>query len=106
MPRMFEVKNRLGVATGYFFDCPGCKMGHFLTVCPYRDANGDCWEFGGDIDFPTFSPDVVSRFVHPHEHTESLCHFFLDRGIFYFLSDSTHSLSGRIVRMKNLGQKT
>ena len=102
MAKLFQVED-MGVTRAYFFDCPGCTRGHFLPVCPYRAENGACWNFDGNLAVPTFRPDVVSRFVHPHTHIEEVCHFFLTTGLFYFFPDCTHSLAGRIVPMKNVG---
>jgi hypothetical protein len=84
---------------GYFFDCPGCQGGHFVTIKPFRAANGASWTFDGDLEWPTFNPSVLSR-VEPTDGGKAMiCHLFVRAGVIEFLPDCTHPLAGQKVRM-------
>lgn len=66
------------------FQCPACNITH--EVC-----------FGvWSIDLP-LSQDSAEVTVHPSilvRHAGGICHSFLQHGIWTFLPDSTHTMSG------------
>lgn len=105
---------------GFYFWCPGCKMGHQF------DAR---WTFDGNMDEPTFSPSLLNGpwWRMPHDwdadtaprnpdgsHAlgpdgihlagafEARCHLFLRSGRLEFLSDCTHELAGQTVDLPEL----
>lgn len=86
------------------FICPGCAAGgpekyaglHELPV----NATGIApvsWDWDGNLEAPTLSPSLLSR-------GHCLCHSFLRQGVFEFLPDSDHPLSGQKVPMPDLPQ--
>lgn len=88
---------------GYMFECPGCGSWHSLRTVP--GGGYPCWEFDGDMEKPTFKPSIISRWdkwVGPQDSghfEEQVCHFFLRKGVFEFLSDCTHSKAGEKLPM-------
>lgn len=89
-----------GVIKGYYFDCPGCGGGHYLTVRPHVANNGASWDFNGSLEAPTFQPSVLERltFSEP-SRSPKICHSFIANGKIQFLSDCTHALAGQTVEM-------
>ena len=96
------------IYTALAFVCPGCVelMGggdglHMLPVnSPQRSPQ---WDWDGDLDAPTVSPSILSRFGPRAEgEPERVCHSFLRAGVFEFLGDCTHSLAGQHVPMPDL----
>lgn len=95
------------------FWCPGCKTTH---------AVGSGWKFNGNYDRPTFHPSVLAmsgHYVrgfkkgdncwctynaqHPDEPAPfqcERCHSFVTDGEIRFLSDCTHALAGKTVRLE------
>lgn len=85
------------------FECPGCGSGHLL---PFKHTKayhtGPLWTFNGDVDNPTFSPSIRSRYNFRGQtdpQTHDVCHFHIKNGQFEFCSDSTHELSGKTAPM-------
>ena len=68
--------------------CPGCDDLHAVTL---TDWDVDT----SDLDAPTVSPSILVS----GGSKNIKCHSFLRRGIWEFLSDSTHSLAGKTVPM-------
>ena len=93
-----------GQVTGYYFDCPGCNGGHFLTVKPYAAENGASWEFNGNLDKPTFRPSVLSRvdFDSAVNKPSIVCHSFVTDGKIEFLNDCTHSKAGQTLELSDV----
>lgn len=103
----------------YAFFCPGCKTWHSV---------GKGWTFNKDFEYPTFSPSILVRSgcKAPHFNKDKdscwctynaeresagenpsifncqLCHSYITNGEICFLSDSTHELSGRTVRLPSI----
>lgn len=69
----------------YWLWCPGCDMAHRID---------DTWEFNGNIESPTFSPSIL---VGGNKGT--VCHSFINDGIWDFLGDCTHKLAGQKIPM-------
>lgn len=86
------------------FVCPGCVAGgpegyeglHMLPVnC--GDVHQPSWDFNGDMERPTLSPSILTQGGYVE-----VCHSYLKDGVFEFLSDSTHPLSGQKVPIPDL----
>lgn len=81
------------------FVCPGCLLFrgaglHMLPVSPIDFK--PFWSWNNDLDFPTLSPSILSKIG------TDVCHSFLTNGVFEFLTDCTHSLSGQKVVIPDL----
>ena len=66
--------------------CPGCKEKHQFIV------SEKAWSFNGDIDKPTFFPDMLVE----QDFPELRCHFNIIDGFIQFLSDSTHEFKDTV----------
>lgn len=86
------------------FACPGCIAGgpegydgiHMLPVnCSLATLGKPSWNWNGNLEAPTLSPSIRSK---GYSH----CHSFLTDGIFNFLKDSDHPLSGQQVPIPDL----
>lgn len=83
------------------FVCPGCVAGgsegydgvHMLAV--NSEVKSPSWNWNGDLEKPTLSPSILSQGY-------SRCHSFLRDGVFQFLEDSDHPLSGQSVPIPEL----
>lgn len=86
------------------FACPGCAEmygGDGLHMLPVNSsAVSPAWSWDGNLDEPTLSPSILTRY--PHPDGERVCHSFLRAGVFEFLADCTHSLAGQHVPMPDL----
>ncbi len=97
------------VAYGYF--CVGCEMRHIIFVKHVDKRH--VWGFNGDLNKPTFTPSILTKYTHPKGHSNAnpapvdydgeyvteICHSFVTDGVIKFLSDCTHSLAGQTVDM-------
>ena len=95
------VNNRGVTYDALMFSCPGCVAGgpegydgiHMLPV--NTENTSPSWQWNGDLEAPTLSPSILSSgYVR--------CHSFLRDGVFQFLNDSTHPLSGKSVPISDL----
>ena len=82
------------------FVCPGCvtedREGiHILPV--NADIDKPSWDWDGNLEAPTLHPSILTT---PHDGP--LCHSFLRAGVFEFLPDSQHSMSGTSVPIPDL----
>jgi hypothetical protein len=93
--------------TSLMFVCPGCKTAgrpgydalHMLPVnSPHIEKPS--WEWDGNLESPTLSPSILTRGGALGK--DGVCHSFLKNGVFEFLTDSTHSLSGQQVPLPDL----
>lgn len=73
--------------------CPGCNEIHVFD---------QRWTWDGNTNEPTFSPSMLSRSPDHVDITKQVCHSFLKKGVWQFLSDCTHELAGQNVPMINL----
>lgn len=86
------------------FACPGCIAGgpdgydgiHLLPV--NTTEYSPSWDFDGNLEAPTLSPSILTH----GGYGKAKCHSFLRSGVFEFLSDSTHPLSGKKVPIPDL----
>ena len=102
--KLYEVVDE-GVKKGYYFDCPGCKMGHSIIARPY-DADTDArWGFNGDVESPTFAPSILARYSSPDGKMVSICHLYVRDGWLHFLGDSRHELAGQSVVMEDITEE-
>lgn len=106
-----EIDDNGHLYTALVFICPGCEDGaspdveykgglHMLPVSgdvPYWRPR---WEWDGNLEAPTLSPSVLSRFH--RGDTEVVCHSFLRGGVFEYLTDSTHAFAGQQVPLPSL----
>lgn len=80
------------------FICPGCaEKTSGLHMLPVNSTvKTPSWDWNGNLDKPTLSPSILTRY------NEDVCHSFLRDGFFEFLGDSTHSLSGKSAEMLDI----
>lgn len=83
------------------FVCPGCLAdgrGSGLHMLPVNTTNkSPSWDWDGNLEEPTLSPSILTGKGSPN-----ICHSFLTKGIFDFLTDSTHPLAGTKVQIPDL----
>jgi hypothetical protein len=79
------------------FVCPCSSYLHMLPV--NTTATSPAWTMTGDVDAPTISPSILTRWGKEPEH---VCHSFLEAGVFRFLDDCTHQFAGQQVPMPDL----
>lgn len=82
------------------FCCPGCALDdhsglHMLAV--NTTEHSPSWTWDGNLEAPTISPSILTTWLETFR-----CHSFLEAGVFRFLEDSTHALSGQSVPMPDL----
>lgn len=77
--------------------CPGCDGLHAMGV-EGDDGSHPLpgiaveWGWDRDLEAPTFSPSI--KVQGGPDGSDAVCHSYLERGRWRFLSDSTHSLAG------------
>lgn len=98
----------------YGFWCPACDTVHTLNTA--------IWTFNGDHDKPTFAPSVLitsGHYVtwykegspcwctynrdhpeHPSRFACTKCHSFVTDGVIRYLSDCTHAMAGKEIKME------
>jgi uncharacterized protein DUF6527 len=80
----------------YVFYCPGCEDNHIINTDPQRSSSYHTLR--GSLKKPTVRASVLLR--GDLSSGKPRCHLFITDGKIHFMKDSTHSLSGRIVKMK------
>lgn len=97
------------------FVCPGCEMPYTLPDGTEHTPSGlhmvavnslnktPQWTWDGNLELPTLSPSILTH-THPYENGMPMgrCHSYLKAGVFEFLSDCTHALSGQFVPIPDL----
>lgn len=85
------------------FVCPGCVAArpgssgiHMLPVNVKEEMDKASWEWDGNLELPTLSPSILTM------GSPFRCHSFLKAGIFEFLQDSEHPLTGQKVLIPDL----
>lgn len=99
-----SVKDGDKVYNALVFVCPGCIVGwregysgvHMLPVNVLENIGKPSWDWNGSLESPTLSPSIRTRI------DNMVCHSFLQDGVFDFLTDSTHPLSGQKVPLPDL----
>lgn len=76
-----------------FISCPGCKHLHPIAIKPEGHPTGQCWDWNGDVNKPTFSPSLLCCAGYP----AARCHSFIRDGNIQFLDDCYHELAGKTV---------
>jgi len=81
----------------YIFYCPGCQVNHLVDTTP---RSGAYHILTGTLEKPTVRASVLV----PGDKRSRVhrCHAFITNGEIEYLSDSTHPLSGRTVKMEPL----
>lgn len=86
--------NKLNEEIGWYFFCPGCNSHHSVDKK---------WTFDGNLESPTLSPSLLTRYKKSGEKEYyKICHLFVRDGKIIYLSDSTHRLSGQTIAMIDL----
>lgn len=101
---MAKFKKIDNTAGQYFFECPGCKEFHAVWTADEGYPH-PIWGFNGDIDKPTVTPSILTRYPANPEATdesERVCHSFITDGNVQFLSDCWHSLAGQTVELPEI----
>lgn len=105
-----QVDDHGHIYQGLTFICPGCALDgqtglHMLPVSGDIPEGRARWDFNGNLEAPTLSPSILTRAAHRRAKKdgewidigEFVCHSFLRNGVFEYLSDCTHALSGQSV---------
>lgn len=91
-----------------FFDCPACAGevliwgdGEPHPAIPFHEVNVGAggWSFNGDLQLPTLSPSVRTRYG---DHLAYTCHFFVKDGRIEYCADSTHKMAGQTVDLPDM----
>lgn len=94
--------------------CPGCEqpaedgeMHGGLHMLPVTGAGRPTWSFDGNLEAPTLSPSILTRYEHARRRRVAggeledvglfVCHSYLRAGVWEFLGDCTHELAGQRV---------
>lgn len=106
--RLQGVADPKGRYVALMFCCPGCaatKEGyaglHLLPVTG-DSALRPTWTFNGDLESPTLTPSILTKFNWDKDGPEIICHSYLTNGVFNFLGDCTHPLVGQQVPIPEL----
>ena len=88
------------------FVCPGCAIndGTGIHILPVNSTTkSPSWDLDGNLESPTLSPSILTH-IKPYVNGQPMgvCHSFLRDGVFEFLSDSSHALSGKSAPMGKL----
>ena len=88
-------------ATGadFLFWCPGCEQHHGVWTTK-SNANGARWTFNGNMVEPSFNPSFLIR----GDEKSPRCHSIIKAGLIMFLSDSSHKLCGKTVKLKPIDE--
>lgn len=125
MARAKLVVDAEGRFRGIRFDCPGCAAamraaraeycgdgGVVLAVDwvpPGYEVSPQCagprWGFNGDLERPTLTPSVLTRFPYGLDQVQVVCHSFVTDGRIQFLGDCTHALAGQTVDLPEIDQR-
>lgn len=92
------------------FYCEGCKRPHAINVSLEGMPK---WGFNESLVAPTFTPSILARYRHPKgysnenpapvgyegEYVTEICHSFVTDGKIQYLSDCTHELAGKTIKL-------
>lgn len=123
MSRAKRVNSISGTFYGIRIKCPGCGE-HLLPTQETPASQGTLprWQFNGDLERPTFSPSILSRWYETSDEGDRMidageplppgmdrypgrdmvCHSFVTDGRIQFLSDCTHALAGQSVDLPDV----
>lgn len=93
---VYQIKNTSGEQKGYMIFCPACKCAHVFD---------ERWNFNGDFFSPTFKPSMLVNASQDQKDASQgelghRCHFYIINGHIQFLSDSTHGMINRTVKLE------
>lgn len=80
-----------GAKTSYWLWCPACDDVVLID---------NTWDFNGDVERPTFTPSLLSRYAAGGQ--ERVCHSFVTDGVWHYLADCTHGRAGQAVPVVDL----
>lgn len=94
---------------GYFW-CPGCQQLHAVNIDENRPPEQPTWQFDGNIESPTLTPDVRVTLGVPKnpedpqtELFNAVCHSQISSGKIKFAKDCTaHSMANKIMPLPPL----
>lgn len=93
---------------GFGHWCPGCGHGHEIDT-EQPNSNKAMWKFNGNMERPTFTPSVNSRwgkYADPNggytDRQSGICHYFITDGKIQYCGDSTHALKGQTVDLPDI----
>lgn len=117
---MYNKEHKL---TGFMFFCPGCRENHTINI---ETQSGKLfWTYNNNTQYPTFRPSVLikagcktsqyvpgtacwcnyeAKYGQPAPFRCLVCHFHITDGTIQYLSDSTHELSGKTIRIDEIEQ--
>ena len=96
-PNSILVHSEDGKTASLVYFCPGCGHYHSIPVRGTNENGHGPWDWDGEEETPTLKPSV--RYRRMDNGGTHVCHHFVEQGRLRFLNDSTHALSGRIVKM-------
>lgn len=89
--------------------CPGCQLArpdgtthgglHMLPISG-DSTKRPTWNWNGNLESVTLTPSILTKINRADGVV--ICHSFLTNGVWNFLADSTHELSGKNVPMVEL----
>jgi len=94
MAKIHEVKKIDNVGVEYTFMCPACGVCHSVDLDGYPK-----YVFNKNMDQPSFWPAIMVR-TGP-ENNPNICHFLIDIGLIKFLSDCTHELKNKTIKLED-----
>ena len=87
-----------------WFICPGCGQYHRIPTV-HNPAEGKVhpvWGFNGDLEKPTFTPSILTRWTEGEDYKKQVCHSFVKNGKIEFMGDSTHRLAGQTIELPDV----
>ena len=101
--RVLHLRRAIGHGEEYriaYIWCPACDDLHGL---PIEGTGHPVWEFDGNLDAPTLSPSILTRYgPRGDEKDDRVCHSFVRAGRWEYLTDCTLELAGQTVPMRAL----
>jgi hypothetical protein len=85
----------------FMFDCPACGISHSLRLTDGSANDNGGWWWCGSMSSPTFNPSLLVRWGKgPNEKCgDRVCHSFIRDGYIEYLTDCTHELAGKTIRL-------
>ena len=94
-----EFKSAGKHVAAWFVYCPACRRSHRFIV--ENEADPDhVWQFDGNEEYPTFNPSLLveSGPMQPGDPNH-ICHSYLKKGVWEFLSNCTHDMAANKTHM-------
>lgn len=90
MPKVLRLTSRDGRELGYTHWCPACDEYHAIYVDQPNPHTGAKWTFNGNMEAPTFKPNI---------RVHAICHYSITDGVLEYLMDSLHPMAGMKMQM-------